>query len=333
MPTAVLTLTFDPVVRLSDTASVRLETIGLALVLFVALLLAARAASIAAIDGLRLDDLVFMVVGAVPGAVVGGRLGYVLDHLDYYRANPGAILDPAQGALTLTLAVPFGILTGTVIARLLRAPIAHWMHALALPLLFALAAGKLVSVLGGSGQGAPTEVAWATAYGGPGPWGSLAPDLPSHPSQVYEAILVAVAVVFMAFAARSALLLRENGAALFLALGLWAAARFLAGFTWRDATVLGPLGLEQLLLLGVGGIAVAGLAQRSRAARRAVGAVEVAAAPVPAPEPSIEPAPEPAVAPPSTQAPRPASRRARPDRGRGIVSGPPTTPTEPRNDP
>ncbi|MCI0346555.1 MAG: prolipoprotein diacylglyceryl transferase, partial [Chloroflexi bacterium] len=139
MPLGVLTLAFDPVVRLGDTSSVRVETIGLAVVLFLGLLLAARIGSLTPAvgpyvpaPGLRLDDLVFIVVGAVPGAVAGGRLGYVLDHLDYYGANPGAIVDPTQGGLTLTLAVPLGILSGAFIARLLGAPVARWFHASAL---------------------------------------------------------------------------------------------------------------------------------------------------------------------------------------------------------
>ena len=259
---AVLSLAFDPVFHLSDTASVRLETIGLAIVLFVALLLAARAATTSPAGGLRLDDLVFMLVGAVPGAIIGGRTGYVLDHLDYYRANPTAMFDPAQGSLTLTLAVPLGILTGSIIARLLGAPIARWMHALALPLLFTLAAGKLIGVLGASGQGAPTDLSWATAYAGSGPWGSLAAEVPSHPSQVYEAILVGLAVVVMALASRSRLISRSNGTALFLALGLWAVARFVAAFTWRDPAVLGPLRMEQVLLLGVEFGAIVGLVQQ-----------------------------------------------------------------------
>jgi len=256
---AVLSLSFDPVFHLSDTASVRLETIGLAIVLFAALLLAAHAARTSPDGGLRLDDLVFMVVGAVPGAIIGGRTGYVLDHLDYYRANPSAMFDPAQGSLTLTLAVPLGILTGSIIARLLGAPIARWMQALALPMLFALAAGKLVGVLGASGQGAPADISWATTYAGPGPWGSLAVEVPSHPSQVYEAILVALAVAVMALASRSPLLVRGNGAALFLALGLWAVARFVAASTWRDPLAVGPLRMDQALLVGVFGTALAGL--------------------------------------------------------------------------
>ena len=58
--------------------------------------------------GLRPDDLIFIVIGAVPGAIIGGRLGYVLAHLDYYSANPNATIDMAQGGLSLTSAVPFG---------------------------------------------------------------------------------------------------------------------------------------------------------------------------------------------------------------------------------
>ena len=272
MPLGVVLLSFDPVLRLSDTASVRYETIALAVVLFLGLLLAARIGSqtptvgpYVPAPGLRVDDLVFIVFAAVPGAIVGGRLGAVLDHVDYYQAYPGAIVDPGQGGLTLTLAVPFGILTGALIARLLGAPVGRWLHATALPLLFVLAAGKLIAVLGGTGQGNPTDLLWATSYGGPGPWGSLGADIPSHPAQVYEAILVTLAIGGLVAASRLEVVARLDGAAMFVALGLWAGARFLVAFTWRDAPVLGPLRAEHLLALMVLAVAVVGFVERSRA--------------------------------------------------------------------
>jgi prolipoprotein diacylglyceryltransferase len=277
VPPAVLALDFDPVLRLSDTASVSYETIGLAVVLFLGLLLAAHIGSqtpaigpYVPAPGLRVDDLVFIVFAAVPGAIVGGRLGAVLDHIDYYTANPGAIVDPSQGGLTLTLAVPFGIFTGAVIARLLGAPVARWLHAAALPLLFVLAAGKLIGILGATGQGAPTDLAWATAYGGPGPWGSLAAGIPSHPSQVYEAFLVTLAIAGLIAASRLEVIARRDGAAMFVALGLWAVARFLVAFTWRDTPVLGPLRVEQLLALCVLAVGVVGYIERSRASLQAL---------------------------------------------------------------
>jgi prolipoprotein diacylglyceryltransferase len=215
--------------------------------------------------GLRLDDLAFIVVGAVPGAVAGGRLGYVLDHLGYFQANPAAILDPAQGGLTLTLAVPLGILTGGFIARLLGAPVGRWLHAAALPLLFVLGAGKLVGLLGATGQGLPADVPWATAYGGPGPWGSLAPEIASHPAQAYEAILIGVAIVALAALGGVEVIARRDGAAMFAALGLWAVARFAVAFTWRDPAIVGPLRAEQLLDIGLLVVAGLGLLERARA--------------------------------------------------------------------
>jgi prolipoprotein diacylglyceryltransferase len=268
----VIQLGFDPVLRLSDTASVRYETIGLAVVLLLGLALAARIGSqtpsvgpYVPAPGLRVDDLVFCIVGAVPGAIIGGRAGAVLDHFDYYRANPGAIIDPNQGGLTLTLAIPFGIFTAAVIARLLGAPVARWLHAAALPLLFVLAAGKLIGVLGATGQGPPSDLPWATAYIGPGPWGSLAPAVASQPSQVYEAVLVTLALGGLLLASRLDVVARRDGAAMFVALGLWAVARFLVGFTWRDSPILGPLRTEQLLALVVLAIALVGFVERARA--------------------------------------------------------------------
>lgn len=272
MPLGVLTLTFDPVLRLNETASVRTETIALAIVVFLGLILAARFASITPsvvpyvpAPGLRIDDLVFVVVGAVPGAILGGRLGYVLAHLDYYQANPAAIVDPAQGGLSLTLAVPLGLLTGGLIARLLGAPVGRWLHATALPLLFVLAAGKLVGVLGATGQGAPSDLPWATAYEGPGPWASLAPEMPAHPAQLYEALLVGAAMVAMVPVARLEPVARRDGAAMFAALGLWAIARILVGITWREAPLAGPFRAEQLLALAVLIVAGVGFVERWRA--------------------------------------------------------------------
>jgi phosphatidylglycerol:prolipoprotein diacylglycerol transferase len=272
VPLAFLTLTFDPVLHLGDTLSIRYETVALVVVILGGLVLAARIGSqtpafgpFVPAPGLRIDDLVFIVIGAVPGAIIGGRIGYVLDHLAYYQAHPEAILDPTQGGLTLSLAVPLGIVTGSLIARLLGAPVVRWMHAFALPLLFVLAAGKAVEVLGATGQGRVADLAWSTAYAGPGPWGSLAPAVPSHPAQLYEAILVGLAIVVFAVVSRFEVIARRDGAALYAALGLWAIARCVVVYTWRDPAVLGPLKMDQLLALVVLGIALLGLFERRRA--------------------------------------------------------------------
>jgi prolipoprotein diacylglyceryltransferase len=119
------------------------------------------------------------------------------------------------------------------------------------PLLLALGAGKLAQVLGGDGQGLPTDLAWATAYAGDGPWGSLAPDVPSHPAQVYEGIATLLLLQVMAVLAARGALRAGDGSALLVGLGLWALLRAGVATTWRDAPVVGPLVVEQLVALGL----------------------------------------------------------------------------------
>lgn len=268
---AIITFEFDPLVYIGD-VSIRMQTVAIALIVFGALLLLARIGQVTPTASpyvpapmLRPAELPFLILGIVPGAVLGGRLDHVLVHLDYYIAHPGSILDPAQGALGLGLAVPGAILGAAFIAELMGAHIDRWMHAATLPTLFALGAGKLTSVLAAEGQGQPADAPWATAYLGDGPWSSLAAYLPSHPAQIYEALLTIAVLVFMGIALRAGAFSRRDGSALLVAVALWGIGRALAATTWRDATILGPFRAEQLIL---GAIVVTCLVVVGRRRRR-----------------------------------------------------------------
>jgi phosphatidylglycerol:prolipoprotein diacylglycerol transferase len=292
VPLATIALNFDPIVRLGDNG-VRLETLGLTAAALVALAVAALLAGRTAPDHprtpawaasedrhLRRDDLLFIVLGIVPGAVVGGRIGYVLLHGDYYAANQGAILDAGQGSLELGLAVVAGTLTGAYVASLLDAPIGRWLHIAAVPALAGLTLGKVAMTLGGSGQGAPTDVAWSTAYVGPGPWGSLAPWIPAHPAQLYEAATSGFALLLLVVLLAMGAFRARDGSAFFVGVVLWAVGRFAATFTWRDDAILGPLRAGALIAVGVAVSALIGLAlARWAAARARYQAHEVGATP------------------------------------------------------
>jgi len=261
VPIGVITFNFDPLLYFGDTTQVRIQTVVLGLILAASLLWAilnARLVSRRLLRGegpgvvlLRIDDFGFIVIGVVPGAVVGGRLGYVLLHLDYYAKHVGAIVDPSQGNLELGLAVVGGAISGAYVARLLEAPIGRWGDALIVPVLSALGAGKLALILGGEGQGLPSTVSWATAYGGDGPWGSLAPAIPSHPSQAYEGVVTLVLMVIVGALQLAGLFRRRTGTAFLVGIAIWAIGRAIVASTWRDAAVLGPLRVDQLIGFGV----------------------------------------------------------------------------------
>src|SRR6478609_5896951 len=92
VPIAVIVLEFDPYAQLFGDLAVRWGTIALAVAIVLALILAAV---LARGGGLRMDDIVFIAVGIVPGAVVGGRLGFALMHWSFYSTEPGLLLDPS----------------------------------------------------------------------------------------------------------------------------------------------------------------------------------------------------------------------------------------------
>ncbi|HEX8939398.1 MAG TPA: prolipoprotein diacylglyceryl transferase family protein [Candidatus Limnocylindrales bacterium] len=261
MPLAVIALDFDPTLHLGD-RSVRLETLALAAAVLVMLAIAAliagrtpAAAPGVRLDGdgghLRRDDLLFIALGVVPGAVAGGRLVYGLIHLDYYSTVPAAFLDPGQGSLHLAGAVVGGSVTGSIVARLLEASVGRWLSAATVPLLVGLALGKFAMALGGAGQGALWDGAWATSYVRDATWGSLAADLPAHPSQVYEAATALAALLLVLLLARSAPFRRAPARRYLAAIALWSLGRLAVAATWRDAAVLGPLRAEQLVDLAL----------------------------------------------------------------------------------
>jgi phosphatidylglycerol:prolipoprotein diacylglycerol transferase len=235
VPIAAITFEFDPVLRLADGLAVRWYLVALVAIITVGLV---AAGLIARRDGLRADDLLFIAVASVPGAIIGGRLGYVLLHLDYYTANVTAVTDPAQGSLELSLAMFGGMLSASYVAVLLGAPIGQWLRAATLPLLFMLGAGKLAMVLDGSGQGQPSDVSWATAYLGAGPWATMAPELPSHPAQVYEGIATLVILVLLTLLLAAGSFKTRDGRLFFLGMGTWALARGAVTLTWRDSPVV-----------------------------------------------------------------------------------------------
>jgi len=280
---AAIVLDFDPYLRLGDRA-VRWEILAVAAAVLVGIvataLIAGRTPGHDQWIGeekpqeeregpwhLRRDDLLFILLGAVPGAVVLGRLGYGLLHLDYYGSQWRALLDPAQGSMELTLAVAGGTLTAVYVAALLDAPVGRWLHVAIAPLLLVLALGKAAQVLGGSGQGEAAAGAWATAYAPPGPWGSPGAEIPAHPAQLYEAAMTAAVLLFVVALARLTPLRRPDGRLYAVGGGLWALGRGFVASNWRDAHVLGPLNAEQLISL-VAATAFLGAAVGATIARR-----------------------------------------------------------------
>lgn len=286
---AVIELNFDPLLHIAG-MTIRWQTIGVTIGLLIALAIAAlmapdvraqrpffrrreldlrplfptapRLEQARRVRPLRLDDMLLILAGIVPGAVVVGRALHGLDYWSYYASQPGKLFDPSVGSLSLLGAVIGGLMTASYVARMIDAPVRRWADAAAVPMLVAIGLGKLAQLLGGSGQGLPFDGGWAVAFTGAGPWVSTNAAMPSHPAQVYEGIwmLAGIPIVLLA-AGKRHMPVRVNplvawadrtareGALFAAALGWFLLGRLVVGYFWRDEQVVGGLNVEQTLAL------------------------------------------------------------------------------------
>ncbi len=291
MPTAVpavIGLDFPPVLDLGALA-VPLRALGLAVAVALALgWFARRVRSRGGSDGtdavggrtlptageppVPTGDIAFVVLAAIPGAVVGGRVVHGLVHAAAYAAEPGALLDLGRGSLSLAGAVIGGALTAGWLCSRLGYRARAWADAAAAPLLLAIGGGKLAMLLGGAGQGLPWAGRGGIALLGDGPWASLDPALPAYPTQVLEGCWALLGIpVVLSLERRMAR--REvagrrpggrgrvpSGTVAFAATAWWLLGRALVAVWWRDEPVLGPLGAEAMVALAALGGCLALLA-------------------------------------------------------------------------
>jgi len=125
-----------------------------------------------------LDDL---LVWAVAGVVLGGRLGYVLFYKpSYYWEHPGEILQVWHGGMAF-----HGGLIGVLIAmagfaRYHRIAYFSVMDLLAVATPIGLCLGRIANFINGELYGRMTDVPWAMVFPEGGPFAR-------HPSQLYQA--------------------------------------------------------------------------------------------------------------------------------------------------
>ena len=129
------------------------------------------------------DDMLNIVLAAIVGVLVGGRLGYVIFYGgNTYLHNPAQILAVWDGGMSFHGGL-FGILVaGLLVARTLRIPWLTLCDLGAVGAPIGLFLGRIANFVNGELWGRVTTVPWGVVFPGAG-------SLPRHPSQIYEALL------------------------------------------------------------------------------------------------------------------------------------------------
>lgn len=130
------------------------------------------------------DSLCIIMLCAMIGVIVGGRLGYVLFYnWDMYSANPLAILEFSRGGMSFHGGFIGALVAGIVAARMVHMPYLSLVDLAIIGVPIGLFFGRCANFVNGELWGAPTDLPWGVVFGG------SAGMEPRHPSQLYEALL------------------------------------------------------------------------------------------------------------------------------------------------
>lgn len=187
------------------------------------------------------EDAVNAAFGGVFGGLLGAKTAWTLE---FSGTAPAADLFFSRGGLSWYGGAIGGIGTGLWMLRRYRVPLLKGLAA-ATP---ALAAGHAIGRLGcffvGDDYGTPTDLPWGVAF----PLGLPPVHVPVHPTQLYEAIPLAVLAAVLMRWRRAAV---PDRIVLGRYLVLAGALRFAIEFVRTNLRVAGPFTLAQLIAMSL----------------------------------------------------------------------------------
>lgn len=217
--------------------------------------------------GIAAQDISDAVIWVGVAALVGGRLLYVLQNdLATIADHPTHVVMVWMGGLSFYGGLAGGLVALAVFAWRRGIPILMALDVAAPGAAIGQAIGHVGCLVGGDSYGLPTDAPWAVIYRNPA---AMAPQgIPLHPTQAYEAILLAVLFVGLWLSRRRLTDLGDGVMASVYLFGL-AVLRFALFFVRDEAPVLAGLRTAQVIGLGIAIFAVAIFVVARRRARQA----------------------------------------------------------------
>ncbi len=191
------------------------------------------------------EQLQSFMVTIVIGIMLGGRTGYILFYdLAEFLKNPAILFKLWEGGMSSHGGMIGLALASWYFARKNNIPLLHLTDGLACTAPIGLFLGRLANFINGELWGRVTNVRWAVIfpqeagiYYGDDPTRAMINDFiqrgilrPRHPSQLYEAALEGLALLFVVLLARNTSWGRVNGRCSGVFLGTYCVFRFVVEF-------------------------------------------------------------------------------------------------------
>ena len=183
------------------------------------------------------DNLLDFLLYAIPLAIVGARLYYVIFSWDYYSQNPSQIINIRSGGLAIHGAVIAGIITGIVFCKKRKINALELFDLVMPSLILGQAIGRWGNYVNQEAYGGPTDL----------PWGIIIDGQKVHPTFLYESITnLCIFIFLMCFRKHKKI---TDGQVLGLYLILYSTGRFFIEGLRTDSLMFMGLRVAQLISL------------------------------------------------------------------------------------
>lgn len=187
--------------------------------------------------GFNEEDLIDLLIFAVPASIVGARIYYVIFEWEYYKGNLMKIINIRGGGLAIHGAIIAAVIVALIFCRVKK--LSFWQVAdIAAPsIILGQAIGRWGNFINKEAYGIPTDL----------PWGIIVNGQKVHPTFLYESIWNFGVFLFLLWYRKNKAKVR--GEVFLLYLALYSFARFFIEGLRIDSLMLGPIRVAQLISL------------------------------------------------------------------------------------
>ncbi len=205
--------------------------------------------------GFKEDNLLDFLLIAIPAAIVGARIYYVIFSWDYYSQNISEIINIRNGGLAIHGALIAGIIVSILFCKRRKVNPLLLLDILMPSVALGQSIGRWGNFVNQEAHGGPTDL----------PWGIVVNGQKVHPTFLYESIITLCIFIFLTWFRKNKK--TTDGQVLALYLILYSAGRFFIEGLRTDSLMFFGMRIAQLVSLGsaIAGIAIWMFLKRKKA--------------------------------------------------------------------
>lgn len=196
--------------------------------------------------GLDYDDILSTALIALPIAIVGARLYYVLFEFGYYKNHINEILNIRMGGLAIHGGIIFALLSTFIYTRHKKLSFFKITDVVAPSIILAQAMGRWGNFMNGEAHGGVVTYGFIKHFPLFIQQGMHIDGVYYHPTFLYESIWnLCVFIILFTLIKK----VKKNGFIFFTYIGLYSLGRFFIEGLRTDSLMLGPLRIAQIVSL------------------------------------------------------------------------------------